>query len=74
MSFASVGAPRVPRLAVRNAASAMDRILIAARALLLEHARDHVRRHGGQLECPTCREAAGAVHHVDEVLAGDSFR
>lgn len=74
MGFDSVyTSRRVPRAAAEQATAAMHKIRRSARELLLEHARDHVKRTGGRLDCPLCVKATEAVRHVDEVLAGDYF-
>jgi hypothetical protein len=64
---------RVPRAAVEQATGALAEILEPTRALLIEHARDHVKRTGGLLECPLCIAAHEKIHRVSEVLAGDYF-
>lgn len=73
MGFDSIYTRRISRAAAEQATAAMHKIRSATRELLLEHARDHVKRCG-QLDCPTCIEAVAALRHVEEVVTGDYFR
>lgn len=60
--------PRTATLARRALQAATDQVAFlaldlarSAADLLLEHHRDHVRRHGGRLECETCARAGAAI-------------
>lgn len=73
MTWADVGAPRTPRYAIESAAGALHKSRASLRALLIEHLRDHPKKHGGQLECEVCTAALHAVRHAHDVLTGDFF-
>lgn len=53
MPWADKTSPRTPRHVIENVASRTAELVHATRDLLLEHARDHVKRTGG-IECPAC--------------------
>lgn len=73
MGFESVFTRRISRTAADQAADAMHKIRRATKSLLLGHVRRHAQLGRRGLKCPTCLRAQEAIHHVSEVLAGDSF-
>lgn len=60
---------RVLKAAADQIADLTLRLVDSARELLLEHARDHVKRTGA-LECPTCKTAGQIILHADDAARG----